>query len=114
MRFGEVLRKHRQESNRSINNVVDYMGWKVPYLMDIEKSRTSPPDIQVLIKLGDYLGIQDIDSFIKLASEEKENFSIKFQSKESNYINLAKALARAKGLTSKQVKEIEKILESGE
>ena len=112
MRFGELLRLSRQNSDRSITQICDYMKWRTPHLMDYEHSRTKPPELIQLTKLADFLNVPNKKEFINLGVQERGSLDLKFPTIDEMYIDLGLAIARSKTLTSEQLKKIKEVLDN--
>jgi transcriptional regulator with XRE-family HTH domain len=68
--FGDALKAARTGAKRKLRETSEATGLSVSYLSDIEQGRKSPPDIDVVRKLQDFLGITD-DSLVYLAERER-------------------------------------------
>lgn len=89
--FGETLRKQRQMSDLTIDDVVKGMSWSKSYLMDCERNRISPPTIPKLLKISSLLNT-NFQELLKSAFQEKRKITIELpKENEQDYLNVASA-----------------------
>ncbi|TGM22023.1 helix-turn-helix domain-containing protein [Leptospira meyeri] len=81
-KFGDLIRDRRRESGKSIEDVVQHMGWTKSYLMNIELARSVPPTVDKIIRLVKYLGNVELSQV--LDTLENKNKTIKI---DLNVIN---------------------------
>lgn len=68
--FGDALKAKRTAAKKKLRETSEATGLSVGYLSDIEQGRKGPPDVEVIRKLQDFLGISD-DELMKLAERER-------------------------------------------
>ena len=113
MRFGELLRFYRQRSGKYIHHIAQHVGWSQnAAVTDTEAGRRPPPeDIKILTKLMDFLELNEDEQkeFLEVASHDRTNFALKFDSTDLASIDLGKAFARLN--TPMSMRKAKKIIE---
>ena len=57
--FGEALRKARTDKRVTLRVLSKHVGLSISHLLDIENNRKSPPMLDIVEKIEEYLGIND-------------------------------------------------------
>ncbi|RLB16039.1 MAG: hypothetical protein DRG35_03385 [Deltaproteobacteria bacterium] len=66
--FGEALRKARIANKVTLREIAEHIGKSIGYLSDVEHNRKSPPKLEVVSEIEDFLGIED-GKLLRLAKQ---------------------------------------------
>lgn len=66
--FGEALRKARIANKVTLREIAEHIGKSIGYLSDVEHNRKSPPKLEIVGEIEDFLGIED-GKLLRLAKE---------------------------------------------
>jgi transcriptional regulator with XRE-family HTH domain len=115
-RFGELLRKLRRKSDKTLGDVARMLGVSVVYLSDVERGNRKPFNNDRIVKIGEYLG-EDAADLIEAADRERGfiEYDIRKASPlEADVVGgLVAGLARG-GITDEQLHNIRNILQKDE
>lgn len=71
MRFGERLKGARKQSQKILKELSTYTGLSLSYLSDLEHGRGGIPDLGIVRRMEDFLGITD-ESLVSAAKAERK------------------------------------------
>jgi transcriptional regulator with XRE-family HTH domain len=103
--FGKALKEARKEARKKLREVADYMELSISYLSDIEQGRKSPPDLETVRKLQDFLRVKD-DRLVMLASKERTKMPTEVVQQIQNRPRLSELFFRAKNLTDEELEDL--------
>lgn len=116
--FGDALRSLRRKAivenpELTIGDIVSQLGWKKPYLMDIEKGRAPAPADEKIKKLCKVLSIEDkFDYLRELALVSRNKVVIPMSNTNNQQLRTARMLEDSwEDMSEEQFMEIQKILE---
>jgi transcriptional regulator with XRE-family HTH domain len=76
--FGKEFKRIRRVRKVTLREIGEYVGKSIGYLSDIEHDRKGPPDLRIVEKIEQFLGVKD-NSLINLAarirSQRPENLA---------------------------------------
>lgn len=111
-RFGDLLRRLRRKSNKTLGDVARKLGVSIVYLSDVERGNRKPFTADRLVTLAQYLDTDPME-LIEAAGRERgiiEYDIRKARPLEANVVGgLVAGLARG-GITDEQLESIRKIL----
>ena len=109
--FGKLLRKRREEANKTMGDLADFLGLSVPYLSDVERGRRAPFHPDRLHKISQFLKI-DFDELYEAALKSREAFELDAVNVTSQAREVGAALMRGwADLTPEQLQKIAKVIE---
>jgi len=115
-RFGELLRKLRRKSDKTLGDVARMLGVSVVYLSDVERGNRKPFNNDRIVKIAEYLA-EDAADLIEAADRERgfiEYDIRKARPLEADVVGgLVAGLARG-GITDEQLHNIRNILQKDE
>lgn len=115
-RFGEVLRRARQDAEMTLGNVAKLLGVSVVYVSDVERGNRKPFSNERILKVASFLNT-DPAPLIAAADVEKgviEYDITKAKPLEATVVgDLVSGLARG-GVTDEQLEQIKNILQDTE
>jgi transcriptional regulator with XRE-family HTH domain len=102
--FGETLKKERVGKKVTLRELGTKVGVSVSYISDIEHGRKNPPNLEVVRKMEDFLGLKkgvlvSMANNIRSATEE-------FREKMRRRPQLSELLLRADQLSDEKLKKI--------
>ena len=100
--FGEFIAKKRKERGITLRNMAERLGITPPYYSDIEKSRRNPPDMDMLIKIANELGLteEDRNLMFDYAGRDRKEIAPDLPDYIKNTDIVTVALRKAKDLAS--------------
>ncbi len=115
-RFGDLLRRLRRKTNRTLGDVARVLGVSVVYLSDVERGNRRPLSHERILKVAAFL---DIDPTELMEASDRERGFIEYDIRKARPLEadvvggLVAGLARG-GITDEQLESIQKILKEGE
>ncbi|MBC2710988.1 MAG: helix-turn-helix transcriptional regulator [Desulfosarcina sp.] len=110
--FGGALKKARISRKATLREVGENIGISIGYISDIEHNRKRPPDLEIVSKIEDFLGIKD-GSLIKLAKIVRKNMRRSLPQRLKKNPKLSTVLLRAENLPEhKRDAAMDKLLET--
>jgi transcriptional regulator with XRE-family HTH domain len=111
-RFGEVLRRLRRESGKTLGEVARLLGVSAVYVSDVERGNRKPFTRGRILEIADFLG-KDPKELLK--ASDRERGVIEYDITDANSLaaevvgGLVTGLARG-GISRKQLREIQEIM----
>ena len=112
-RFGDVLRKQRRQTGRTLGDLSKLLGLSVVYLSDVERGNRRPLNKERILKVAKYL---ETDAAILIETADWERGVIEYDITRARPLEarvvggLVSGLARG-GVTEEQLEDIQKILQ---
>jgi transcriptional regulator with XRE-family HTH domain len=103
--FGDALKKARLEARKKLRETADYVNLSIGYLSDIEQGRKSPPDLEIVRKLQDFLRVES-DELVLLASEARTKRPTEVVQHIQKRPRLSELFLRAKNLSDEELEEL--------
>ncbi len=103
--FGIALKEARKNAKVKLREVAAYIELSVGYLSDIEQGRKSPPDLETVRKLQDFLKVKN-DKLVTLASVERTKMPTEVVQQIQNRPRLSELFFRAKNLNDEELEEL--------
>lgn len=103
--FGIALKEARIEVKKTLRDVAAYIKLSIGYLSDIEQGRKSPPDLETVRKLQNFLRVSD-DKLLKLALEERTKMPSEVVHQIQNRPRLSELFFRAKDLSDEELEDL--------
>jgi transcriptional regulator with XRE-family HTH domain len=103
--FGEALKDARQKAKKTLRETGAYVGLSVSYMSDIEQGRKSPPDLETVRQLQEFLRVKD-GRLVLLASEARTTRPTEIVQHIQNRPRLSVLLARARNLSDEELEEL--------
>lgn len=103
--FGNALKEARVSARKKLREVADYIKLSIGYLSDIEQGRKSPPDLETVYKLQEFLRIED-NKLIIIASSERTKRPTEVIQQIQNRPRLSELFLRAKNLSDEKLEEL--------
>ena len=94
MQFGEMLRNLRVSKGLSLRDLNDKVGIHFTLLSKIESGLRPPPEIHVIFRLADALGLtgEPLEEFVRLATESSRQTSARLSAEELEKLRGSKSL----------------------
>ncbi len=90
---------------KKLRETAAFINLSIGYLSDIEQGRKSPPDLETVRKLQDFLRVSD-DELIILASKERTKMPTEVVQQIQNRPRLSELFFRANSLTDEELEEL--------
>ena len=103
--FGEALKEARINARKKLREIADFMKISIGYISDIEQGRKSPPDLETVRKLQDFLQVKD-NKLIILAAEARTKRPTEIVEGIKKRPLLKELFLRAKNLSDKELEEL--------
>lgn len=103
--FGEALKAARIAVKKTLRETGNYVGLSVGYMSDIEQGRKSPPELETVRKLQDFLRVEN-DALVILASKARTKRPTEIVQQIQNRPRLSELLFRARTLSDDQLEEL--------
>lgn len=103
--FGEALKEARIKARKRLRETGDYVNLSIGYLSDIEQGRKSPPDLEIVRKLQDFLRV-DGDKLVILASEARTRRPAEVVQQIQKRPRLSVLFMRAKNLSDEELERL--------
>lgn len=110
--FGIALKKARIDAKKKLREVADAVGLSIGYISDIEQGRKSPPELEIVRKLQDFLSVKD-NRLVILASDERTNRPSEVVQQMQKRPLLTQLFTRAKNAPDEQLEKWLSELEDG-
>ena len=111
--FGQVMKNARKAKRVTLRTLGEYVGKSVGYLSDIENGRKRAPQLDLVLKIEECLGIAD-GSLVNIAAQVRRSLpqAKKLSEKIMAMPKLSEALLRAdEDLTEDEFEEFMKFVE---
>ncbi len=103
--FGKALKNHRIARNATLREVGEYIDKSIGYISDIEHDRKNPPDLEMVSKIEDFLGIRD-GSLMGIARTIRRNMVPNLSKRLNQNPKLSNMLLRAEKLPEYKIDEL--------
>ena len=103
--FGIALKEARLRVKKKLRETAEFIGLSISYLSDIEQGRKTPPDLETVRKLQDFLRVTD-NSLIVLASEARTKRPAEVAQQIQQRPRLSELFLRAKNLSDEELEEL--------
>ena len=70
--FGEALREARKAKRITLRKIAEHIGKSIGYLSDVEHERKRPPNLELVSKIEDFLGVED-GKLLRLAKKFRKS-----------------------------------------
>lgn len=107
--YGDALKVARTAAKKKLRETSEATGLSVSYLSDIEQGRKSPPDVQIVRMLQDFLGIAD-DAHVPLAERERTKMPTQMIQSFQSKPRLHDLFFRLKNLSEEELEDFLKKL----
>lgn len=104
-KFGIALKEARKNAKKKLRETAAYINLSIGYLSDIEQGRKSPPDLETVRRLQDFLQVKD-NLLVTIASEERTKMPTEVIQQIQNRPRLSELFFRAKGLSDEELEEL--------
>ena len=92
--FGEALKKERVAKKITLRELSEYIGKSIGYISDVEHDRKGPPNLEIVRKAEEFLGVRD-GKLINLAAKLREKIPKDLTLRIKMVPRLSEALLRA-------------------
>lgn len=113
MEFGPLLREKRRHAGRTMAELARVLGVSVPYVSDVERGNRAPFDQRKLHAAADFLGA-DVDELLTAAAVTRGCFRIDLSDNPVARSTAAALVRTWTELTDDELRQIRRIVESGE
>jgi transcriptional regulator with XRE-family HTH domain len=103
--FGNTLKEARIKARKKLRETAEYIDLSIGYLSDIEQGRKSPPDLETVRKLQDFLRV-DGDKLISLASEARTKRPAEIVQHIQKRPRLTDLFMRAKNMSDEELEKL--------
>jgi transcriptional regulator with XRE-family HTH domain len=103
--FGIALKEARKEARKKLRETAEFTGLSISYLSDIEQGRKSPPDLETVRKLQDFLRVKG-DKLLTIASKARTKMPTEVVQQIQNRPRLSELFFRAKNLTDEELEDL--------
>ena len=103
--FGEALKAARIKARKKLREVADEIGLSIGYISDIEQGRKSPPDLEIVRTLQDFLRVEN-NELVLLASDERTKRPTEVMHQLQKRPILSQLFMRVKNLSDEKIIEI--------
>jgi transcriptional regulator with XRE-family HTH domain len=103
--FGKAWKQHRVTKRLTLRTISEKLGLSIGYLSDIEQGRKGPPDLDVVRKFEQLVGIND-HSLVTLASQLKTKIRQDFTYSLQTRPILSELMFRVQDLPDKEIDDI--------
>lgn len=103
--FGDALKEARIKARKKLRETAEHIGLSIGYLSDIEQGRKSPPDLETVRKLQDFLRV-DGDKLVSLASEARTKRPTEIVQHIQKRPRLTDLFMRAKNMSDEELEKL--------
>lgn len=103
--FGIALKESRQNAKKKLREISDFTKLSIGYLSDIEQGRKSPPDLEIVRKIQDFLRVTD-DKLVKIASEQRTKMPTEVVQQLQNRPRLSELFFSARNLPDEELEDL--------
>lgn len=104
--FGDLLRKIRRKSGKTMLDLAEHLGVSVVFISDVERGNRAPLTRERIVKAAEYLGV-DPGPFLVAAAKSKGSFELDATRVSVKAREVGAALMR--GWTKLDEEDLEKI-----
>ena len=73
--FGDLLRETRLNAGRTMGDLARLLGFKVPYISDVERGRRAPFRFEQVLEIAEFLGVPP-DELLEAAAVSRGAFEL--------------------------------------
>jgi len=112
-RFGEVLRQHRRDADKTLGDIARLLDVSTVYVSDVERGNRKPFSLERIILISKFL---QVDPMPLITAADREKGVIEYDIQNASSLEakvvggLVTGLARG-GITKEQLNQIQEILE---
>ena len=103
--FGNALKEERIKARKKLRETAEYVNLSIGYLSDIEQGRKSPPDLETVRKLQDFLRVEG-GKLVTLASEARTKRPTEIAQHIQKRPRLSDLFMRAKNLSDEELERL--------
>ncbi len=103
--FGNALKEERIKARKKLRETAEYIDLSIGYLSDIEQGRKSPPDLETVRKLQDFLRVEG-DKLVTLASEARTKRPTEIAQHIQKRPRLTALFMRAKNMSDEELEKL--------
>ena len=103
--FGSALKEARINAKKKLRETAEHVTFSIGYLSDIEQGRKSPPDLETVRKLQDFLRVEG-DKLVILASEARTKRPAEIVQHIQKRPRLSELFMRAKNMSDEQLEKL--------
>lgn len=103
--FGNALKEERIKARKKLRETAEYVNLSIGYLSDIEQGRKSPPDLETVRKLQDFLRVEG-EKLVTLASEARTKRPTEIAQHIQKRPRLSDLFMRAKNLSDDELERL--------
>lgn len=103
--FGDALKEARIKARKKLRETAEHIGLSIGYLSDIEQGRKSPPDLETVRKLQDFLRFEG-DKLVTLASEARTKRPAEIVQHIQKRPRLTDLFMRAKNMSDEELEKL--------
>lgn len=103
--FGIALKEARRSAKKKLREISEYINLSIGYLSDIEQGRKSPPDLETVRKLQDFLRVEG-NKLVEIASEKRTKMPTEMLQQIQNRPRLSELFFRVKNISDEKLEEL--------
>lgn len=103
--FGEALKEARINARKKLRETAEHIKISIGYLSDIEQGRKSPPELETVRKLQDFLRVEG-DKLVTLASEARTKRPTELAQHIQKRPRLTDLFMRAKNMSDEELEKL--------
>lgn len=92
-KFGDLLRRLREEKDKSMGGLARHLGYSVPYVSDVERGNRAPFAPEKIVEAAAYLGVP-AQPLLVAAIESRGSFEIDVRNASPRAMEVGAALMR--------------------
>jgi transcriptional regulator with XRE-family HTH domain len=100
--FGKEFKRVRRMRKATLRELGEYVGKSIGYLSDIEHDRKGPPDLRIVEKIEQFLGVKD-NSLVNLAASLRSHRPENLAQRIKRRPILSEVLLRADEFTDEEL-----------
>lgn len=108
--FGKLLREKRLQAGKTMGDLANLLGYKVPYISDVERGRRSPFRFEQIYTIASFIGA-NTDELLGAAALSRGSFELDAVNVSEHAREVGTALMRGwADLQEEDLKEIARIV----